>query len=255
MWCLKKLLEWVAHGAPITGETLKKIVGHVVFASLFRRPLLSVLRATYSFIRDSRVEKVSAWPPLRYEMWMAASLLPLASANLFANWFPRVACIDAAPNGMGGCFKTLAPEWCEEVGKWEERWRYRRLNPAEWCPRRPSLRELDVVTDPRIVAFLEDVSPDTDLVSREGFPEVPERLLTADDWTESFSRPLVYDEHIGIKEGRAFLYQLREDVMTVGMHGHRVLYLLDNFGVVLFLPKGRACSHGLLQICRKAAAL
>ena len=27
-------------------------------------------------------------------------------------------------------------------------------------------------------------------MAREGFLEVPEVLLTADDWTESFSRPL-----------------------------------------------------------------
>ena len=122
MWCRKKLLEWVAHGAPITSETLEKIVGHVVFASLFL-PSAFIRGAGHVQLhpRQPRRKGVSlAWPSVRYEMWIAASLLPLASANLSANRFPRVACTDAAPNGIGGCFKTLAPERCEEVGKWEE---------------------------------------------------------------------------------------------------------------------------------------
>ena len=59
---------------------------------------------------------------------------------------------DASTSGWGICRTHRPASEVQALGQWEERWRFRRLRPDEWAPRRraiPAFGELDVLTDPR----------------------------------------------------------------------------------------------------------
>eukprot|EP00959_Pyramimonas_sp_CCMP1952_P286683 5994636-Pyramimonas_sp.AAC.1 len=57
-------------------------VGHLAFAFLMRRPLLSVFGATYRFIRCCCQSERNLWPSVIAEVETAHRLLPLCVAEL-----------------------------------------------------------------------------------------------------------------------------------------------------------------------------
>lgn len=48
-------------------------------------------------------------------------------------------CTDASPYGLGICEHAVQNAKAESLGRWNERWRYKRLGPSEWAPRRRAL--------------------------------------------------------------------------------------------------------------------
>eukprot|EP00973_Karenia_brevis_P042187 5841154-Karenia_brevis.AAC.1 len=70
------------------------------------------------------------------------------------SWDPEVRTTDACNSGWGACTCTLGSDWARTHGIWNERWRYRRLTPDEWAPRKRALfndSTLDKISDPRVV--------------------------------------------------------------------------------------------------------
>ena len=61
----------------------------------------------------------------RRELRNAAYLLPLAFSNLRRPWSPIVWCVDAAPKGIAAMRSSWAPRSVAEVGRLEERWRWK----------------------------------------------------------------------------------------------------------------------------------
>lgn len=212
------------------------------------------MRALYTFISDSYLTPQRLWDSCRYEAWIMSAICMHLQTSLDAPWSQTCRASDASGSGMGVRAASFSEDAVADVGKWREKWRFKRLSPTEWAPRKSALDELDELTDPRTVvgapARLED---QWDL--HEGFPEVPKSMCDPGQWTALFAGRFKYDEHIGVKEGRAAVWSMRHICRNSVNHGVRHLLLTDNFGVVCSLDKGRSSARCILQICRRSAAL
>ena len=82
LWRLRRAFNWLASGAPVSGRQVEVLLGHFVVESLHHRPLLSVPRALYAFIRDSYFDRVPLWDSAAREAPIVAALLPPRTSDL-----------------------------------------------------------------------------------------------------------------------------------------------------------------------------
>ena len=198
---------------------------------------------------------------MRYELRTAAGILPLLQTNLRRPWSPEIVCTDASPSGWGVCRAPIKASRAAEMGSWNDRWRYRRLDPDEWAPRRRALDgygkdpflDLSSVDPPLLPGSSHPRGSEMAWMAREGFPEVGD--VTDLDWRVSKLGLFKYDEHITSKEGRVMIWSLEQSLRRPEAHGLRHLSLVDNFAVSLAFSKGRAQSFCMLQHCRKLCVL
>ena len=110
----------------VCGWTLEVVVGHITFCALAQRGLLSVLSSVYSFIRLRYNEPTVLWNECRQELRCISGLLWLARASWDTPWHTMVYQSDASLTGYG--VKTA--EWpldiVREVGRVNERRRFKR---------------------------------------------------------------------------------------------------------------------------------
>eukprot|EP00972_Heterocapsa_arctica_P103851 15304419-Heterocapsa_arctica.AAC.1 len=111
---------------------LEVLIGHYVVEALYARPALSAFRAACTFITDSHWTPQNVWDSVRRELQVAASLLPLIRGDFSRPCSSCVTATDASTTGWGICEPTLDPKVVGEQGRWQERWRLRRLEPEEW---------------------------------------------------------------------------------------------------------------------------
>ena len=94
---------------------LAAVVGHLTWAFLVRRPLLSILWQSYRFMRALGRRVGRLWPEVRAELATAKDLLVLAKSSLRRGWAigaggrPLVLASDASEEG-GGVVHTEASE-------------------------------------------------------------------------------------------------------------------------------------------------
>lgn len=129
-----------------------------------------------------------------------------------------------------------------------------RSPPEEWQPRLRARHELCSITDPHAVDPHGRIGEGARWREHEGFPEVPDAVAEG-SWAVIRAGRLRFDEHIGVTEGRAFLWKLRHDARQSSRHGSKRLYLVENFSFSAALAKGRSPAFCLLQICRRSSAL
>lgn len=91
-------------------------------------------------------------------------------------------------------------------------------------------------------------------VEREGFPEVEGEVLES-RWRVVRMGMSRFDESNTVKEARVAVWALEHELRGARAHGRRSLRLVDNFGAVLSLSRGRSHNLALLQLCRRVAAL
>ena len=80
-----------------------------------------------------------------------ARLLSLMESDLGAPWSQQVGCTDASMQGIGVCVATMPVDEVAEVARWNERWRFARLDPSEWQPRLRNDPDFLEITDPHTV--------------------------------------------------------------------------------------------------------
>ena len=80
-WTLRGALRHAARGGPVSGKALERLLGHYVVEALNQRPALSVLRASYVFIRDCYWTPRPLWDSVCRELLVCSSLVPLLSSN------------------------------------------------------------------------------------------------------------------------------------------------------------------------------
>jgi hypothetical protein len=110
-------------------------------------------------------------------------------ADLSATWTTDVLAVDACESGFAVMKSSWAVKDVEEVGRWDERWRFKSEDPAALCPRRRALQHLneDFLDDPWTV------SPALDGIIRPGptvdktFPDVPPERLQQKRWSCLFA--------------------------------------------------------------------
>ncbi|CAK0855455.1 unnamed protein product, partial [Prorocentrum cordatum] len=235
-------------------------------AALLRRPLLAVFSSVYAFSRKyfDRVMKLP--PSVRRELRWAASLIPLAWADLRATWSPRVYASDASEEGRGVCQKEADLGAIRGAGRYGERWRFRRATASR--PRDCLFEQSDPPTaDTAKVEPIADfvaspeaehvVSPEEAVEDPEGnlwkVPEVEEKLYGG-RWQVVSSGGWARSEKIIVLEGRALVRSLRRALRDSKSFGKRILFLCDNMGLVCAMEKGRPSAGGVLRVARQWSA-
>jgi hypothetical protein len=110
-----KLLSILSHVHSVDQErsvsirNVESLVGHLVWHSLLRRPLLSCLFEVFNFtfFHSENPLPTPIWAGVQSELFLASSLLPLAQASLSRDWSNFVFFFDASLSGFGAAFIRL----------------------------------------------------------------------------------------------------------------------------------------------------
>ena len=102
VWRLRHGLEFAACRKQPTGEQVAKLIGHITWSCLLRRPALSLINAGYRFARTFGPRSRRLWPAVAQEFRWIASLLPLFTCNLVSPWSPWVYAAVASGGVRGG---------------------------------------------------------------------------------------------------------------------------------------------------------
>ena len=141
-------------------------------------------------------------------------------------------CSDASPEGFGICELESDFVSARALGKWQERWRFRRLAPEEWKPRQRSSGWDplgDVRTAKGSLAEFDDLD---NYIENEVFPEVPLELMIPEKWkTVSMGKWKHGHEHITLKEGRSLVLAVRRMTRASQQRGLKHVVLLDNLSL------------------------
>lgn len=210
-----------------TGESMARIVGRWTWATLVRRPALSIFSAVYRFIEcASAVTSVAPatkrrrrprasrtfdiWKTCERELQIMIALAPLLVQDLSALWFERVTATDACETGQG-----LVAVRMDEAGV-----------------------------------------HDTARLNKDELNDFVGQLSAAGDWRTIVAAPWRdRSEHINVLELRAALTAVRWALSFPTSVNHRLLILSDSQVVVGAANKGRSSSRPLLRRLRALAAL
>ena len=228
------------------GKTVEKIIGHLTFAALLRRELLSCFQACYVFVRKMYTKHCRLWPEVRRELRWAVSLLPLVQRNLSAEWSDEVFTSDASLWGRGVVSSQRDRSLIREQGQYRDRWRFSRDE------------EQSVLHAPQVgPGTFSDLLDFEKSQAKAGDPRIPEISLELLDggWKVLSSQPWERREPIVILEGRALVWIVQHLARSCSNHGKRHLILTDSMSGVLSLTKGRGGTSASNRICRQVGAL
>ena len=132
-----RVLETILKYPFLSGKQLERLLGHITFIALLKRPFLSLLSACYAFARRHRAVTKRLWPSVGRELWHVCSLLPMCTANIRIPTSPIVYAGDSCRVGSAttfGGFGVCRAEWPRASaslhGKWSERWRFKHSLPG-----------------------------------------------------------------------------------------------------------------------------
>ena len=255
IWSLILAFEYIAFHK-VSVELVQRLLGHAMVACVINRSGMSVFRRLYDFVHSgSRSRRLHRHE--RRECLFFSGILPLLTANLRREWSSTLPSTDASPEGWGICERELSSAAIQKLGKWQERWRFRRLAPSEWKPRERAFRGLDPFSDIRTVVGSTQFCDELDnYTTNETFPEIPLSWLDPEHWkTVGLGKWKHTKEHITLKEGRALLLAVRRLSRAQKHRGHRHLILVDNMALCFAANKGRASNFGILRVLQQIGSV
>jgi hypothetical protein len=110
----------------MTGKEACKLIGHITFAMLAQRASLSMINYSYSFIREHWSSRAVLYPSVVGELRRIRAILPLLRVSLRSRWIPGGYCFDACESGYAVHKGDLSVTEVKAIGRWHERWRYKR---------------------------------------------------------------------------------------------------------------------------------
>ena len=251
-WDLILAFEFVADHM-VHPTTMQRLLGHAMFFSTLNRSGMSVFRRCFDFVEKGGEARFLGSRE-REECLNFAGIIPLLFADIRRHWSSTILCTDASPSGYGICEREVSAECVSDLGRWNERWRFKRLPPSEWAPRRRAMG-LDPFSDPFTVVQAESVEQVETFEHNSCFPEVPPKLLNPSSWRTVLMGKWKGEESITIKEGRALVLCLRRLARSSHSRGKKHVILVDNLALSMAISKGRAKSFPLLRITQQVAAL
>ena len=252
-WDLIYAFNFVADNV-VSPSVMQKLLGHAMFFSTINRAGMSVFRRLYDFVERAEGPRLLSKSE-REECLTFSGLIPLLFADLRKQWSETVQCTDASPDGYGVCTRSLDAKLVESMGRWNERWRFRRLEPDQWGPRRRALGR-DPFSDGHTVLGSGDLFDELDeMGANEDFPEIPFQITHPSCWKTVLMGKWRHDGAITVKEGRALALAVRRLSRSSESRGHKHLFLVDSFSLALSIHKGRAKSFELLRVNQQIAAL
>ena len=256
-WKIKLAFEHVMT-IPVSSKTIQKLLGHAIFLSILNRCGMCVFRSLYDFVERHKDSGGRHWLQGReiQECKNFVGLIPLLFTSLRRHWSPIVTCTDASPDGYGVVESVLEPKDVSSLGRWHEKWRFKRLPPEDWNPRRRALG-IDVISDPvSVVGVSEEDRLVEQYVVDDTFPEVSHHFLHPSKWeTKLMGKWNNTREHITVKEGRALVLAFRRLTRSSNSRGKRHLFLCDNLSLAFAVNKGRAHTYDMLRIVQQLCAL
>ena len=124
MWRFKFAIDELRRRGRCSGAALQKLIGHLTYACILRREMLSLLSACYAFVEAFKTSAGKLWDSVDRELRWFASLLPLCFADSSRQWSSHVHCNDAPPAGYGVCASRCDPNIIASIGRTFEKWRY-----------------------------------------------------------------------------------------------------------------------------------
>ena len=239
VWRLRDAMLHASRLRSLSGMALEVILGHAGFCFLVRRCMLSIFGKANAFVQAHYSAPAPLWLSVRRELRNAAYLLPLAFSNLRRPWSPTVWCVDAASQGFAAMRSSWAHRSVAEVGRLEERWRWKLTGGIGPGPRESALADV----------------PD-EVIGGE-WKNVPRKLLSPSLWSRVYcGRVQDVDMPIHLKEAEAALFVAKHLVRgSNDGQGKRHLVLGDSMTLLYVLGKGRARDPRLLAIARKWACI
>ena len=128
MWNLILAFMHIRQGS-VHPEVVQRLLGHAMVVAVLNRAGMSIFHRLYKFAQST-----SGPRPLnnkeKVECFVFAGIIPLLFADLRRDWSDEVHCTDASPDGFGVCSTFASVDEVQNVGRWNERWRYKRLQAA-----------------------------------------------------------------------------------------------------------------------------
>ena len=254
MWSLIYAFEHL-DSAVVSTELVQRLLGHAMCVCNYNRAGISIFRRLYDFVQSGCSPRRLS-PAESRERRIFAGLVPLLVADLRRPWSSTVTASDASPSGWGVCECNLDPGTAQQHGRWQERWRYRRLGPSEWRPRERAFGA-DILQDfVTVKGNINDVDELSNYTNNEIFPEIPRQLLEPSKWrTVSMGKWKFTKEHITLKEARSLLLAIRRLSRTQRHRHKRHLVLLDNLALCFAVVKGRSAKFSMLRVLQQLGAI
>ncbi|CAK0908584.1 unnamed protein product, partial [Prorocentrum cordatum] len=264
IWRLRAAIRGALRRQLISGFLLRVLTGHITWALLLRREMLSVLRATYAFIQAAGPAAAPLWPAARQELQLIHDLLPLCTADLGAPWHGRVACADASPWGLGVVARRAPKDLVGATGRVAEKWRYKVEGGAQARARTVGVsEETDAAADLGYPLSFDSSDNANDELGRSvldprppvDFAEVPAHFMRESAWGSVAAVFVDGQANILALEGGALVLGHRHLLRSTSSFGSRFLALSDNLPLALSVGKGRARSRHLQSTLRNICAL
>lgn len=252
MWRISIAFEYIAR-AKVSYKLVQRLLGHAMTVCVINRCGMPIFRKLYDFVeKQEGPRRLNASE--REEALVFVGLIPMLVADMRRPWSDTLLATDASPDGYGICESPVAAGVSRALGTWNERWRYRRLPPEQWAPRKRAIGR-DVFND--VVTVLGDgESLGDEFVDNEDFPEVPKHLLDFSNWrTAKLGKWGFKDESITIKEGRALVLAVRRLARSRKNRGKNHVVLLDNLALCFSTAKGRGHNFSMLRIMQQIGSI
>eukprot|EP00438_Fugacium_kawagutii_P025342 Skav236504 [mRNA] locus=scaffold78:316727:320924:+ [translate_table: standard] len=239
----------------VSCELVQQLIGHSVVIFVLNRCGMCIFRHLYDFIQADGPPRLLSRSEIE-EVKIFIGLVPLLFGNIRLEWSNTVTATDASPYGYGICERSMSTEEVRSMGRWQERWRFKHLDPSEWRPRDRAEGRCPL-TDVRTARPFYSPPSIDELYEVDGnFPEVPIEVAEFSTWkTVLMGRWRDTSEHITLKEGRALVLAARRLTRNSSSRGKRHLVLVDNLALSMMVCKGRATNFGMLRVMQQLSAL
>ncbi|CAK0900803.1 unnamed protein product, partial [Prorocentrum cordatum] len=135
-WKIKGALDYVVSSSQgFAGAEMERLLGHLVSCFLLRREMLLLLYASYTFAQETKLRRVPLWPSVRKELRWCRALLPLVAADMSRPWSPLITSYDASPWGYGVCETSVSASQSGQIGRLNDRSRWKGLLATNRRPR------------------------------------------------------------------------------------------------------------------------
>ena len=235
-WKLTMCLDGVLRRGRCTGDQLRIILGHLTWAFLLRRPMLSVFAAVYKFQQLEGAHRL--WPTVIRELTHARNLLPLCHCSLTRQTHQRVYVSDACMSGYAVASTMYSLAQISVLASCDESWRFKQIDA-------PGARSHALASESQA-----DEQEDWD----SGFRPLRYRDALG-PWQLHYNARFRGEEAIHVKEARGTIACVRRVARSSALHHRQHVVCGDNMSVALALAKGRCQDPLLLFQCRRAAAV
>ena len=177
---------------------------------------------------EVRFEHTTLWTTVRAELEAARALLPLAVAHWRLPWCTTVSASDACETGYGVVESSWPESEVSEVGRLDERSRYRLKNHAkDGAPRAMALGAWrDALSDPLTVfAPAGTASPEAEWLENPEFKEIAGDRVGESDWKVVYAGRYLREETMHVLEAKCDAVGSPADCEATG-RGHEALSVL-----------------------------